>query len=213
MIRSITVLSLVLLLLSCGATQQTTTEIRDDGIITLKFVQLNDVYEIAPLSGGKYGGMARVAHVVDSIRGIHPNTYLYMAGDFLNPSLLGTIKFEGERIRGKQMIEVMNAMNFDLVTFGNHEFDLDREDLQKRLDESNFSWISSNVKEITENDTLGFKLHRGIGQIPIPGASSREVTDKDGTRVRVSFFSVTLDSNPRDYVHYEDIFTSAYQTY
>lgn len=213
MIRSITVLSLVLLLLSCGATQQTTTETSDDGIITLKFVQLNDVYEIAPLSGGKYGGMARVAHVVDSIRGEHPNTYMYMAGDFLNPSLLGTIKFEGERIRGKQMIEVMNAMDFDLVTFGNHEFDLDREDFQKRLDESNFSWISSNVKEITENDTLGFKLNRGIGQIPIPGANSREITDKDGTKVRVSFFSVTLDSNPRDYVYYEDVFTTAYQTY
>ena len=120
-LRAITVFSISLFLISCGSGRQTTSQPREDGIITLKFIQLNDVYEIAPLGGGKYGGMARVAHVVDSIREIHPNTYLYMAGDFLNPSLLGTIKYNGERIRGKQMIEVMNAMNFDMVTFGNVE--------------------------------------------------------------------------------------------
>ena len=29
------------------------------------------------------------------------------------------------------MIEVMNAMNFDVVAFGNHEFDIPKKDLQK----------------------------------------------------------------------------------
>jgi len=211
--KTITAFTISLFLVSCSASRQITSQPKDDGIITLKFIQLNDVYEIAPLGGGKYGGMARVAHVVDSIRGVHPNTYLYMAGDFLNPSLLGTIKYKGERIRGKQMIEVMNAMDFDMVTFGNHEFDLDREDLQKRLDESNFSWISSNVKEITESDTLSFKINRDIGEIAVPTSLSREITDLDGTKVRVSFFSVTLDANPREYVHYEDYFSTAANMY
>ena len=36
--------------------------------ITFKFIQINDVYEIAPLGGGTFGGMARVAHVRDSIK-------------------------------------------------------------------------------------------------------------------------------------------------
>lgn len=49
---------------------------------------------------------------------------LFMAEDFLNPSLLGIIKADGKRVRGKQMVEVMNTMNFDLVAFGNHEFDI-----------------------------------------------------------------------------------------
>ncbi len=95
------------------------------------FVQLNDVYEIAPLGGGLYGGMARVAHVVDSLKAINPNTYLFMSGDFLNPSLLGNLKYNGERIKGRQMIEVMNAMGFTMATFGNHEFDLKYEEFQK----------------------------------------------------------------------------------
>ena len=101
-----------------------------DNEIIFKFIQVNDVYEIAPLGGGEFGGMARVAHVSDSIKKESPNTFLLMAGDFLNPSLLGTIKIDSERISGKQMIEVMNAMNFDLVTFGNHEFDLKEDELQ-----------------------------------------------------------------------------------
>ena len=65
--------------------------------VTIKLIQVNDVYEISPLGGGKYGGMARVAHISDSIKRQFPNSYLVMAGDFLNPSLLGTLKVDGQR--------------------------------------------------------------------------------------------------------------------
>ncbi|MBL4662433.1 MAG: bifunctional metallophosphatase/5'-nucleotidase, partial [Flavobacteriaceae bacterium] len=66
-------LSLVLLLfMGCKSTKQIPIQ-KEDGLISFKFVQLNDVYEIAPLSGGKYGGMARVAYVVDSIKKVEPN--------------------------------------------------------------------------------------------------------------------------------------------
>ncbi|MCW5519135.1 bifunctional metallophosphatase/5'-nucleotidase [Aureitalea sp. L0-47] len=212
-IRPILIISLFLLIISCKSTQKPANVTGDDGMITLKFVQLNDVYEIAPLSGGKYGGMARVAHVVDSIRKGHPNTYLVLAGDFLNPSLLGTVKVDGERLRGKQMIEVMNAMNFDLVTFGNHEFDLDEEDLQKRLNESNFQWLSSNVSKKTEAGNKPFSVARDIGVLPIPSEYNLTVTDTDGTMATLGFYSVCLDSNPRDYVVYDDIYESAQNTY
>jgi len=200
---------LLLLAVSCKTTQTVTSEPKEDGIITLKFVQVNDVYEIAPLSGGKYGGMARVAYVTDSIRKENPNTYLFMAGDFLNPSLLGTIKVDGERLRGRQMIEVMNAMGFSLVTFGNHELDLDEDDLQKRLDESNFQWTSANVSQVTETGNRPFSVTRGIGNIKIPDSYTLTVSDKDGTKVRLGFLSVTISSNPRDYVHYGDIYSEA----
>ena len=120
------------------------------------FVQLNDVYEIAPLGGGLYGGMARVAHVVDSLKALNPNTYLFMSGDFLNPSLLGNLKHHGERIKGRQMIEVMNAMHFTMATFGNHEFDLSYDDFQKRLDESSFDWVNTNCYHNTEQGITPF---------------------------------------------------------
>ena len=77
---------------------------KDDGKIDLTFLQLNDVYEIAPIQGGEYGGLARVETVHKELVEENPNTMLFLAGDFLNPSLLGSIKVDGERVRGKQMI-------------------------------------------------------------------------------------------------------------
>ena len=165
--KSLFSILLILLIFGCKTAKQI-PEVIDDGKITFKFVQLNDVYEIAPLSGGEYGGMARVAHVVDSLRNVEPNTFLFMAGDFLNPSLLGTFKFDGERIRGKQMIEVMNAMDFELVTFGNHEFDLKVEDLQKRMDESNFYWTSANVFQNNDDGPRSFFFRRNNDTIYVP---------------------------------------------
>ncbi len=193
-----------LFVLSCKTTDKIPQEVQDDGKIQFKFVQVNDVYEIAPLSGGKYGGMARVAHVVDSIKKEEPNTYLFMAGDFLNPSLLGTLKWNGERIRGRQMIEVMNAMDFELTTFGNHEFDISEEELQKRLNESNFYWVSANVFQQLEDGPRSFHFVRSGDSIPIPETYTITVSDKDGTTVDVGMFGVTIDSNPQDFVHYAD---------
>ena len=81
---------------SCEIFQQVYPEdpIKGAGAITLKIIQINDVYEIAPLNGGEYGGLARVAHIRDSIKDRFPNTYLFLAGDFLNPSLIGTLKVD-----------------------------------------------------------------------------------------------------------------------
>ena len=203
---------LLLVLGACKTTKQLPTKVNKDEV-TFKFIQLNDVYEIAPLSGGKYGGMARVAHVVDSVRAVEPNTFLVMAGDFLNPSLLGTVKVDGERLRGKQMIEVMNAMDFDLVTFGNHEFDLGVEDLQKRLNESTFEWTTANAYQVLEDGNSSFNKVVGADTIRIPETKMLMVKDNDSIVMRIGVFSVTIDSNPVDYVYYSDYQMEAQTAY
>ena len=188
------------LLLSCN---------QEDGKIDFTFLQVNDVYEIAPIQGGAYGGMARVETVHQELLQENPNTMLVMAGDFLNPSLLGTVKYNGERIRGMQMIETMNAMNFDLAAFGNHEFDLSSKDLQKRLDESNFDWITANVLQIKDGKTAPFTNKKNT----INETYIKEFTDADGTTVKIGFISVCVPSNPRNYVAYEDVFLAATRSY
>jgi 2',3'-cyclic-nucleotide 2'-phosphodiesterase (5'-nucleotidase family) len=198
---------------SCKTTKPASSVIAEQETVTFKIVQLNDVYEIAPLSGGQYGGMARVAHVRDSVAKVNPNTYLVMAGDFLNPSLLGTIKVDGERINGKHMIEVMNAMNFDLVTFGNHEFDIGEAALQKRLNESNFQWTSANVKHKTENGSRPFAFQRNSQTETVNNSHIIAVDDGNGGELKVGFFSVTLPSNPADFVDYGDVFSEAEKAY
>ena len=140
---------------------------KDDGKIDFTFLQINDVYEISSIQGGEYGGMGRVETVRKELIKENKNTMLLLAGDFLNPSLIGTLKIDGERVRGKQMIEVLNGMKTDLVAFGNHEFDLPQKDLQKRLNESNFPWISANVKLKTNEKSIPFFKEKEGKQLPL----------------------------------------------
>ncbi|CAL2075152.1 bifunctional metallophosphatase/5'-nucleotidase [Tenacibaculum sp. 190524A02b] len=176
-------------------------------------IQLNDVYEIAPIQNGKYGGMARVESIHQKILKEDENTMIVLAGDFLNPSLLGTIKVDGARVRGKQMVEVMNAMNFDLVAFGNHEFDLSHTHLQERLNESNFEWISANVLHNNSGKNHYFyKVKNGRKQ-NLEDSFIKEFKKTDGTILKVGFISVCIPSNPKSYVFYGDMFEEIKRAY
>ena len=176
-------------------------------------LQLNDVYEIAPIQGGKYGGMARVATVHENLLKENKNTMLVLAGDFLNPSLIGTMKVNGERVRGKQMVEVMNAMNFDLVALGNHEFDLSYTSLQKRLNESKFDWISANVLHYKDGKYEPFyKLVNGEKEY-LKDSYIKEFINTDGTKLKVGFISACIPSNPKSYVFYGDIYDEIKRSY
>ncbi len=176
-------------------------------------MQLNDVYEIAPIQGGEFGGMARVETVHKELIKENKNTMLFLAGDFLNPSLIGTIKVDGERVRGKQMVEVMNAMNVDLVAFGNHEFDVSQKDLQKRLNESDFPWISANVKLKTKEKSIPFYKEKEGKKIPLEETFIKEFSDEDGTKIKVGFISVCIPSNPKEFVEYGNMFVRARASY
>ncbi len=198
------------IMISCKNTKEIATKRpADNQEITFQILQVNDVYEIAPLEGGKVGGMARVATLFKQLKKENPNTLLVMAGDFLNPSLIGTMKLNGERIRGRQMVEVMNAMHFDLVAFGNHEFDLKYKDLQKRLNESQFDWLLGNALYKKAGETKPFYKMVDGNEVAIPKTKIIELTDGDGTTIKIGFFSEIVDSNPKDYVVYQDPFEQA----
>ena len=85
------------------------------------------------------GGLARVATLVRALERESPNTVFALAGDTISPSLLSTLR------RGAQMIEGWNALGLGVATFGNHEFDFGPAVLARRIGESRFPWITSNV--------------------------------------------------------------------
>ncbi|CAF1008814.1 unnamed protein product [Didymodactylos carnosus] len=127
----------------------------DGTYVQWTFLQMNDVYEIMPLNEGKKGGLARVATVRKELLNENPHTYTFVAGDLLSPSALSQATVNGSSLNGIQMIDVMNSIPIDYMTFGNHEFDLKKPDLLKRMAESNFAWISTNVKNLSTNDPFG----------------------------------------------------------
>ncbi len=196
---------ILLLFISCN---------KESDIVKVTFLQLNDVYEISTLEGGKVGGLARVETIHKQLLAENPNTFMVMAGDFLNPSLIGTLKYKGEKIRGKQMIETMNAMNFDLVCFGNHEFDLKYNDLQKRLNESNFKWISTNALHRIDSATVKpFYVEKNGNKTTIERTFIKEFKNKKGKSLKIGFIGPTINSNPKDYVDYGDFYEDSENAY
>jgi len=180
--------------------------------VNVTLLQINDVYEIAALEGGAVGGMARVETVYKKLLKENPNTYILMAGDFLNPSLLGTLKLNGERIQGRQMVEVMNALPVKLAAFGNHEFDLKYPDFQKRLNESTFDWVSANAKHSFKDSLALFYKNQNNTITPVPETYTLSVTKNNHT-FKIGFLSLVIDSNKKDYVNYEDKFKAANRVY
>ncbi|CAF3722065.1 unnamed protein product, partial [Rotaria sordida] len=123
---------------------------------------MNDIYELLPLDRGRKGGLARVAYMRKLLKEENSNTYTIVAGDLLSPSALGLATVNGTILNGKQMITTMNTLGVDFVTFGNHEFDLSEKDLLTRMNESTFTWISTNVFSRDNNQSFGSSISHKI---------------------------------------------------
>ena len=67
-------------------------------LATVTILHLNDVYEISPVEGGKFGGLARVATVIERLRTERAPLLTTLGGDYLSPSALGTARIDGERM-------------------------------------------------------------------------------------------------------------------
>ncbi|MEL7170523.1 MAG: bifunctional metallophosphatase/5'-nucleotidase [Bacteroidota bacterium] len=203
MLRQLSPLALATLLVAfaaCGTVQPVRDVVEEDvemvmdasdGRVHVTLLQVNDVYEITPVEGGKTGGLARVATVLRELKEANPNTFFVLPGDFFSPSAIGTSKVDGVRLNGKQMVAVLNAVGVDYATYGNHEFDLDAEDFFMRVDEGDYTWVSSNV-----TGTDGQLYDKTVPHELVT------VTDEDGTAT-IGFVGATIASNPTDYVRYE----------
>ena len=199
--------------LSCTVTRPPAPSPKDDGKLEVTFVQVNDVYEISPTSGGNAGGMARVATIKKDYKKQNPNTFLVMSGDFLSPSIYNSLTFQGKRIRGKQMIESMNAASTDIVVFGNHEFDISETELQERINESTFQWIASNSFNKKNGALIPFAKQTNNGLVAFPQKLIVPLADSDGTKVKIGFIGITLPFNRAEYVDYSDPISTAKRIY
>jgi len=187
-------LGLTALLPGCGQESR-------EKLVRFNIIQLSDIYEIEPVDQGRSGGLASVAALRQELRQQNENTYAMLSGDLLSPSPLSYVDYEGEKIAGRQMVDVMNLLGLDYATFGNHEFDLDGGQLHARLRESRAKWVSTNTSELTENKVQPFKC--------APSSRLIRVVDKrTNESVVVALIGLTTDPN-RDYVKYEDPIASA----
>jgi 5'-nucleotidase/UDP-sugar diphosphatase len=139
----------------------------------LRILHLNDFHGFAqphqpPGSRELLGGVAYLAGAVDRLRREKPSLLL-AAGDMLQGSNWANL------FQGRSAIEVMNAMGFDAMVVGNHEFDFGLKVLKQRISQAAFPVLGANV--------LGFP--------PL-----KPYVIKPGGGVRVGLIGVVTDTTP-----------------
>ena len=164
---------------------------------TFTILHFNDVYEITPVEAGKSGGLARVARYRAGLKSKDPTLLTTLGGDYVSPSALGTARIDGEALRGRQMVAVLNMVGVDWATFGNHEFDIPEAALRSRLQESKFRLVSSNV-----TDASGALFPNTVRTAIVP------IKTPQGT-VRVGLIGLTIDANKQPWVRYAPPIESA----
>jgi 2',3'-cyclic-nucleotide 2'-phosphodiesterase (5'-nucleotidase family) len=110
---------------------------------SLRILHVNDFHGFAEShrrlgSDDLRGGAACLASLAETLRKEKPSL-LISAGDMLQGNTWANL-FEG-----KPVIEVMNAMRFDAMVVGNHEFDFGKTSLTERIREANFPVLGANV--------------------------------------------------------------------
>lgn len=193
-------LLLLLLLAACArgpAPAAVTPLAPADHVVRLTVLHINDIYEITPIEGGRTGGIARVATVRQQLLRQNPNLLFTLGGDFFSPSALGTAVVDGQRLGGRQMVAALNAAGLDLAVYGNHEFDIRADEFYRRLEESRFQYIGTNVTDSLGRDFPTSSRH-WIGRYRSPA----------GAELRVGVIGSVIPDNPVSYVRYRDWFTS-----
>eukprot|EP00808_Paulinella_micropora_P031989 g39502.t1 len=116
----------------------TETKAATSDLRKLVFYTVNDVYTTVHMAKLKQ-------FIIDKNKELKPTKHLVvLPGDFLGPSTLGLFD------NGKNMVEVMNAVGFDYVCYGNHEFDYKIPVLEQRLLELDSTILNSNARFATQ---------------------------------------------------------------
>ena len=143
--------------------------------LRLTLVHVNDWDQMAGSRGA--GGAAKIATVVAEERaraevegGLALVTF---GGDMISPSVLSGID------KGAHMIDLANAVGFDVAVLGNHEFDFGPDVLRERLAESETIWLAGNVT---------------VAGGGFPGTTATTVVEKDG--YRIGFLGLVTTETP-----------------
>lgn len=213
--------SALLFSISCGILKdKSAVSGGDDGHIEVVILHMNDVYEISPGADNR-GGLARVASLRRELLAKNPNTLTILAGDFISPSITGSLKYENKRIRGRHMVETLNTLGLDMVVFGNHEFDYDQQDLQERMNESSFEWLGGNLRMKPQTAVQGgaevlkpFYQQKSDGSVyECKDTRILNFTDADGTTLNLGVFAAVINTGKKPWVSYTDWEAKARESY
>lgn len=151
-------------------------------IIPLTILHMNDLHgHILPHEDKSVrqdtlvGGAAYFAGIIRQERWKNPDaTLLLSAGDMFQGTAISNV------FKGEPVLEIMNALRFDAMAFGNHEFDWGRDTLDQLRREARFPFLSANVVGVSGAALDGVKPYvllnpRGL-KVAVIGLTTTETT-------------------------------------
>ncbi len=133
--------------------------------LSLTLVHVNDWDRMEDIDGR--GGAAKIAAVVSEertrARAEGGSVIVTFGGDMISPSMLSGLD------KGEHMIDLANAIGFDIAVLGNHEFDFGPDVLVERLAQSEAQWLAGNV--------------RYKGSAAFPGTNATAIVEFEGYRI------------------------------
>ncbi len=102
-------------------------------------------------------GLTRVATVVDSLRTQYPGQVVVVdVGDLIQGNPFASYYSEGRRGEPHRVIDALNAVQYDVATVGNHDFDYGYATLRRALADAAYPIVSGNIYRLPR-DTFAFQ--------------------------------------------------------
>src|ERR1700735_5214109 len=99
-------------------------------------------------------GLAKIATLIQAARAENPNNLLIDCGDTIQGTPLEAVyqekggaglEHDSPPLKQDPMMLAMNAIGYDAMVVGNHEFNFGLKNLAKARGDAHFPWISSNI--------------------------------------------------------------------
>lgn len=148
------------------------------GACKLTIVQITDVYTL-----DNFASLKTMLQEIRAAQGPNGKVVSMLTGDFLSPYLLSSID------RGAGMMDALRATPIDILTWGNHEADIDHRTTCKHVKEWPGVWINSNMQD---HAMMKHQVPYHIVEIPS--------TDNSQSR-RIGLVAV-LSNDPKLYAHF-----------
>lgn len=184
-----------------GATPETITFL--DSEFSLSIMHTNDTH-------AHLDNVAKRVTAVKQVRAEKTNTLLLDAGDVFS----GTLYFN--EFQGMASLEFMNLMDYDAMTFGNHEFDLGssaegHQGLADFVEAANFPFVSTNVDFSTDETFTGLFSDRISSDQENGKIYNGIVKEIDGEKVGIFGLTTedTVDLSSPGAIDFEDYITEA----
>lgn len=150
----------------------------------LALMHMNDTHARVP-------NYARMVTAVNTFRNANPNSLLFHAGDVFS----GTLYFN--QFEGAADLALLNLMDIDAFTFGNHEFDLGNspnghQSLASFVENAQFPFLGTNIDFSADPHMAPFETNISLEANPIDGRIYNSIVlNVDGEQIGV--FGLTTE--------------------